>query len=111
MVLRLSPAHPLVWRTPSSAQFGVHDPVAVLAAVSPAEQVLVELLLRGVAEPVLTEAAAARGVSATELAGLLHTLRFALERPGGGEDAVAQPAPVVAVDGRGPAAAAVAEVL
>lgn len=50
MVLRLDPEWPLLWRTPSSVQFGSDEPAVVLSEVSDGEDRLVAALAAGVSE-------------------------------------------------------------
>jgi hypothetical protein len=50
MVLRLDPGWPLLWRSPSSVQFGSDEPAVVLDEVSEGEDRLVAALAAGVSE-------------------------------------------------------------
>jgi hypothetical protein len=50
MVLRLDPGWPLLWRTPSSVQFGSDEPAVVLDEVSEGEDQLIAALAVGVSE-------------------------------------------------------------
>jgi hypothetical protein len=116
MVLRLDPDHPMVWRTPSTVQFGIEAPVASLPThsrvfgglVEPRELML-DLLGRGVARPVLTTLAAENGLPEAALAELLGELRDVLVDAG----APAEPFSTrsVAVDGAGPASDEIATLL
>ncbi|MBN9172996.1 MAG: hypothetical protein J0I70_02435, partial [Microbacterium sp.] len=60
-MLRLDPAYPPVWRTPTTLQFGV-DAVALLEDPEPWEERVVDELSRGLPEgavhPLATEAGA-----------------------------------------------------
>ena len=48
MVYRIHPSIPLVWRSPTSVQFGVDTPRVVLHDVTPTEELLVAALVAGV---------------------------------------------------------------
>ena len=71
MVLRLDPRLPLLWRTPSSLQFGVDDPPVVLEAVSAAEERMIAALRVGVSRSGLEMISATAGGRHGEAAALL----------------------------------------
>lgn len=50
MVLRLSPAHPVVWLTPGSLQVGFDAPLALIDPVPDGAETLLAILARGVPE-------------------------------------------------------------
>lgn len=79
MVLRLDPRYPLVWRSPSSLQFGVAAPVVVLQDVSNADEHLVAALVAGVSRPGLTMIARTCGADESAVTALLDRLKPALE--------------------------------
>jgi hypothetical protein len=109
MALRISPSHPLIWRTPHDVQFGVEDPVLRLSGLDTAQEFLLGLLQKGVSRPVLHTLAATRGVGGEEVDAFVARVTPALEHP--------ETPPwrfdgtVVAIDGRGAAVPALEEVL
>jgi bacteriocin biosynthesis cyclodehydratase domain-containing protein len=105
MVLTIDPRFPLVWRSPTSLQFGVAAPVVVLAEVTPADERMIAALTLGVTTPGLEMIARAAGADDTAVDTLLGQLRPALARPAD------TPARTVAVAGGGPTATRIAELL
>jgi len=86
MVLRLDPRYPMVWRTPTSLQFGVDPVVLRLDDVTETQERLLAALAVGVSRPGLTMIARGRH---DELDGLLQALAPALLEPAPGRvDAV-----------------------
>src|SRR5690554_7803756 len=81
MVLQLNPHVPLVWRSPSSLQFGVESPLVRLDDVSPAQERLIAALAAGATRPGLTVIADSVHASASELTQLLKQLEPVLTRP------------------------------
>ena len=81
MVLRLDPRYPLVWRSPSSLQFGVVAPVVVLHDVSTADELMISALLAGVSRPGLSMIARGGGVGDAAADALLAAVAPALESP------------------------------
>jgi len=79
MVLKLDPRFPLVWRTPTSLQFGVAAPVVVLREVTTADEHMVSALTMGISRPGLTMVARACGASDAAVTDLLDRLAPALE--------------------------------
>jgi hypothetical protein len=113
MVLRLDPSLPLVWRSPTSVQVGVEQP-RVLQTVTPHDEFALDLLSRGIARPMLESLLAERGAPDDTLPALLAGLDGAVLT----ETTLPDPgrlAPLhgvrVAVDGRGLAAEALAQLL
>ncbi|WP_394768053.1 hypothetical protein [Lacisediminihabitans sp.] len=106
MVLRLDPRLPLLWRTPSSLQFGVDAPRVVLEEVSAADERMIAALLVGVSRSGLDMIAASAGGGHDEVGLLLDRLGPALV-------AAAEDAPPgrVTVVGDGPAAEHIAHLL
>lgn len=102
MVLRLDPRVPLVWRDPHTLQLGVDRPLAVLAEVTTGEERLVAALRRGVGDDGFGALCELTGAGRAAGAALLASLRPALLRD---EE---RPAALVAVDGEGPVAEAIA---
>lgn len=107
MVLHLDPAVPLVWRDPTTLQFGLDPVVAVIPDVSPGLERLVAVLVGGVSESGYAMLAGTFGV-APERAAMLHEqLAPYLAAP------TPRPAarPRAAVLGDGPLAAGIARLL
>lgn len=95
MVLKLRDDVPLVWRSPTSLQFGVDAPLAVLQGLSAGAERAVAALVSGISESGFEMTARSVGLSDDEARALLATLEPALER----EEAPA--ASRVAVSGTG----------
>jgi hypothetical protein len=74
MVLRLVGDLPMLWRTPTSVQFGSDVPVVVLDEVAEGEDRLLAALAAGVSESGFTMLAESAGVEAGRAAELLATL-------------------------------------
>lgn len=106
MVLQLDPRLPLVWRTPSSLQFGVDAPRVVLETVTGADERMIAALLVGVSRSGLEMIAAAAGGGPGEVGLLLERLEPALAVA-----AVAVPHPRVTVVGDGPVAERISHLL
>lgn len=105
MVLRLVPDLPLVWRTPSSVQFGSDEPVVLLDDVSEGEDRLLATLAAGISPTGYAMLARSLGVSPEDADSLLAHLAPALV--GDAPDAL----PRAAVLGDSPLARAVAALL
>jgi len=75
MTLQLNPDVPMVWRSPSSLQFGIEKAVARLDEVSPTQEQLISALVSGATRPGLTVIANAVGGHDAEVAELLEALR------------------------------------
>jgi hypothetical protein len=80
MVLRLSPDLPILWRTPSSVQFG-SEPVVVLDEVSEGEDRLIASLAAGISDTGYAMVARSVGVSPEDADRLLTAVTPALEAP------------------------------
>lgn len=108
MILRLDPAVPVVWRSPSSLQFGVDSPRLVLEEVDALDEALVAALRGGAPSEELLAVARRAGGDAealrTRLWRLEPVLLHGLARP---RTAV----PRVLVDGEGRSAALLLEAL
>jgi hypothetical protein len=78
MVLTLNPRYPLVWRTPSSLQLGVANPVVILTDVSVAAERMLAALAVGVSEPGLVMIGRAAGADVAEISTLIADLAPAL---------------------------------
>jgi bacteriocin biosynthesis cyclodehydratase domain-containing protein len=78
MVLKLDPRIPVVWRDPSSLQFGISTPTAVILNVSAAEEQLISALSSGISESGLTMVGRAAGATDAQVASLLDRLSAAL---------------------------------
>ena len=105
MVLRLDPRWPLLWRSPSSVQFGSDEPAAVLDEVSDGEDRLIAALAAGVSEPGFAMLAESLEVGPDRSRTLLESLSPVLSRE--------HPAParVAAVLGDSPLARSIAALL
>jgi bacteriocin biosynthesis cyclodehydratase domain-containing protein len=75
MVLQVNPRFPLVWRSPSSLQFGIESPVVSLENVSPTQERLIAALVSGVTRPGLDFIAETAHADQKELAELLSLLK------------------------------------
>lgn len=78
MVLKLDPRIPVVWRDPSSLQFGVAAPVAILTDVSSATEHMVAALSSGVSRSGLFMIGRAQGATDAEVTTLLDRMTPAL---------------------------------
>jgi bacteriocin biosynthesis cyclodehydratase domain-containing protein len=78
MVLQLDPRFPLVWRSPTSLQFGVATPVVRLDDVTTADEYMLAALATGVSGPGLTMIGTSAGASALDVASLLTRVTPAL---------------------------------
>lgn len=79
MVMHIDPRSPLVWRDPSSLQFGIDDPLVVISEVTSAQERMISALVSGVSR-----------------SGLEMIARSAHALPGELEDLVGQLEPVLA---------------
>lgn len=102
MVLRLDSRIPLVWRDPSTLQFGVTEPRLVLRDVTDIDERLISTLARGIGRSGLELVATEAGGSADDAARLLDALAPVLDAD--------RPRSIdrVAVCGAGPTADAIA---
>jgi hypothetical protein len=80
MVLRLSPDLPILWRTPSSVQFG-SEPLVVLDEVSDGEDRLIASLAAGISDTGYAMVARSVGVAPEDADRLLAAVTPALEAP------------------------------
>lgn len=81
MVLRLDPQLPVVWRTPTSIQFGVTRPSVVLHDLDSAGERMIAALTAGVSRSGLVMIARAAGASESAVDALLTRLRPVMLRP------------------------------
>jgi bacteriocin biosynthesis cyclodehydratase domain-containing protein len=79
MILRLDPSHPFVWRTPSSAQFGIDHPVVVLPKVTLADERMLSALAIGVPRPGVSVIGLESGATESDVRRLLRALEPVLE--------------------------------
>lgn len=100
MVLRLDPRFALLWRDPTSLQFGVDRPRAVLREVSNAEERMIAALVIGVSRPGLTVIARRAGAGDAAVERLLQRVAPALSPLT--ETAQLRPPAMVTVTGSGP---------
>ncbi len=82
MVLRLSPAHPVVWLTPDSLQVGFETPLAVLDPVPPGADALLAVLARGIADAPPATIAVRLGLPPQTVDDVLRLIEPALVRDG-----------------------------
>jgi bacteriocin biosynthesis cyclodehydratase domain-containing protein len=80
MVLQLNPDVPLVWRSPTTMQFGVESPLVRLHDVSPAQERLIAALVHGATRPGLKLIANTAQASDAEVTELLELLDPVLGR-------------------------------
>ena len=81
MVLRLDPRLPVVWRTPTSIQFGISLPVVIMHDVTIAAERMIAALEKGVTDAGVAMIGQSAGASAAEVVELLAALRPALLPP------------------------------
>lgn len=105
MVLRLDPRLPLLWRTPSSVQFGSDEPLVVLEDVTEGEDRLLATLGAGISDTGYVMLARSLGVSAEASQALLEAVAPVLVTN------APEPLPRAAVLGDSPLARAVAGLL
>jgi hypothetical protein len=79
-MLKLNPAHTLLWRTTTSVQFGADEPVVELTGVGTAHERIIGVLQAGVSDVSLVAIAANVGFTAVQLHELLAALEPALLR-------------------------------
>jgi bacteriocin biosynthesis cyclodehydratase domain-containing protein len=116
MILRLDPGIPLVWRTPDSLQLGIDRPLAVFTGVTPALEQVVAALRIGIPPSAALLIGEDAGAYPAEINALLRVLRPALLRvPAPGRSsrpaATAAEPSIVCVDGNGPTAERIADML
>ena len=110
MILRLDPSRPFVWRTPSSAQFGIDQPVVVLSEVSLADERMLSALAIGVPRPGLSVIGIESGATESDVCRLLQAVDPVLQHDPHTDDSNAGPQPgTLALAGAGPTAARMAE--
>src|SRR5690554_3532921 len=81
MVLQLNPDVPLVWRSPSSLQFGVESPLVRIDDITGGQEQLVAALVSGATRPGLQLIAESVHASDAEVNELLALLDPLLGRP------------------------------
>jgi hypothetical protein len=89
MVLRLDSGWPLLWRSPSSVQFGSDEPAVVLSEVSEGEDRLIAALAAGVSETGFAMLAESLEVSPDQSQALLDAVAPVLAREAEGPSRVA----------------------
>jgi len=80
-MLKLNPAHTMLWRSPTSVQFGADEPVAFLPMMTTAIENVIAALSSGVSDVSLFAIAREAGMSDGQLRELLDTLSPALCGP------------------------------
>lgn len=101
MTLRLDPALPLVWRSPTELQIGASRPVLVLRDPGELENAVLALLQRGAGRDALHAIVSTLGIPAARLDALLELLSPALREEsasGSAGMAGADDPPIVAID-------------
>ena len=106
MILRLDPSRPFVWRTPSSAQFGIDQPVVVLPDVSLADERMLSALAIGVPRSGLSVIGLESGAAESDVRRLLHAVDPVLQRNPHVDDSNTG---TLALAGAGPTTARMAE--
>lgn len=104
-MLKLNPTHTMLWRSPTSVQFGADDPVAFIPEMTTAIEIVITALSAGVSEVSLHAIADGAGMPTQGLDSLLKALAPALY----GVDAT--PYWRITVDGRGRTADALTAML
>lgn len=97
MTLRLDPRYPLVWRTPTSLQFGVDDPPVRLENVTIGDERMIAALTVGATPTGVELIGTQSGLTKAEVARFQLAIRPALESV-----APAPPPRIVVVAGTGP---------
>jgi hypothetical protein len=103
MILRIDENRCVVWRTPTTLQFGLGRDAVVLADMSPLDERLVSALLAGTTPAALGVLARHAGGTAADAERLTRRLTAVLA------DDRRRPRLRLAIDGRGPTAARIAE--
>jgi hypothetical protein len=105
MVLKVTAAVPLVWRSPSSLQFGIDRPLVVLDGIDERTERLIAALVGGISRSGFDMMVRSIGLAVAEAAELLTRLEPVLDRE------TAASAARVAVSGDGPLADELRQVL
>lgn len=105
LMLKLNPTHTMLWRTPTSVQFGADEPVAFVTEMTTACEIVITALSAGVSDVSLQAIAADAKMTPEGLSALLQQLGPALL----GVDAI--PYWRVRIDGQGPAVETLRELL
>ena len=113
MILRLDPSRPFVWRSPTSAQFGIDHPSVVLPRVTGADERMLGALRIGVPRPGVSMIGRQWGATEPDVRRLLHALEPVLqhEPPNEGPHTDEPHTGTLALAGTGPTAQAVATTL
>lgn len=113
MMLRLDPTIPRVWRDPTTLQFGVETPRAILSDLTLAEERVVHALVGGTTEAALAITAQRAGLRAGDVAELMRRLEPVMQAPQsqpGGPNTPGTPSTVL-VAGQGATADAICTTL
>ncbi|MGK9146597.1 TOMM precursor leader peptide-binding protein [Plantibacter flavus] len=110
MTKRLDPSRPVLWRTPHSLQIGVDDPVVLDRLDSSAEH-LVAALRNGYPAAVESRLATTFGIADAQFERLLRVLEPVIESFSPTLRNTTVPIPRIAIDGSGPVATRLAELL
>ena len=81
MTIRLDPAYPLVWRTPTSLQLGVDSPPVTFSHVTVAEERMLSALTRGTTREGLSLVGNSCGLTDEQVADFVERIRPALHTP------------------------------
>jgi bacteriocin biosynthesis cyclodehydratase domain-containing protein len=107
MILRLDPSRPFVWRTPSSAQFGIDHPIVVLPRVTLADERMLSALAIGVPRPGVSVIGLESGATESDVRRLLRAVDPVLQQDPPHHDG--PPAGTLALAGTGPTARRIAD--
>ena len=108
MVLKLDPRYPLLWRTPTSLQFGVDAPPVLLPAVTNADERMIAALVSGVSRSGLSAIGTSAGAEEAAVGHLLDAVSPVLLPAPSGPGLTGK---VVVLTGTGPTADAIAALL
>jgi bacteriocin biosynthesis cyclodehydratase domain-containing protein len=108
VVLKLDPRYPLLWRTPTSLQFGVDAPPVLLPAVTNADERMIAALVGGVSRSGLSAIGTSAGAEEAEVARLLDAVSPVLLPAPPGPGAAGKS---VALSGTGPTVDGIAAML
>lgn len=108
MILRLDPSWPFVWRTPSSAQFGIDHPIVVLPRVTLADERMLGALRIGVPRSGVSVIGLDSGATEGDVRRLLRALDPVLQHDPHDDG---PPTGTLALAGTGPTARRMADIL
>jgi len=103
MILRVDPRLPLVWRSPTSAQFGIDPPAIVLTDVTEIQEKILAALVAGISRSGFDMLARSHPAECDDLLDVLSRVLVAAPRR--------VPNPLIAVVGTGPLTESIARIL